>query len=86
MKKVLLFHFEGCPYCRAAEGWLREVKAENPDLAAVDIEAIDERKHPDIADRYQYWYVPTFYVDGAKVHEGACSKAIVEKVLRSALE
>ena len=33
-----------------------------------------------------YYYVPTFYVGGVKAHEGAASKDIVEKVLRSALE
>lgn len=85
MKKVLMFRFEGCPYCRAAEDWIQEVTRECPELSAVEIERVDEKKHPDIADQYDYWYVPTFYMDGKKVHEGACSKAIVERVLRGAL-
>ena len=85
MKKVMLFHFAGCPYCRAAEGWIQELTASNPELASIQIERIDERLNPKLADQYDYWYVPTFYVDGVKVHEGACSKAIVEEVLRSAL-
>jgi len=85
VKKVILFHFVGCPYCRAAENYLRELTAENPAYAAVEVERIDERKHPDIANRYDYWYVPTFYVDGQKAHEGACSKKDVEAVLCAAL-
>ena len=85
MKKVMLFHFVGCPYCRAAENYLSELTDAYPELAAVEVERIDERKHPEIADQYDYWYVPTFYVDGQKAHEGACSKADVEAVLRSAL-
>lgn len=86
MKKVTLFHFQSCPYCRAARNWLDELAHENPDLAKVEVERIDENLCPDIACQYDYWYVPTFYVDGVKVHEGACSKEVVEQVLRSALE
>lgn len=85
MKKVQLFHFVGCPYCRAAMNYLQELTTEYPELAAVELEKIDEHVYPEIADKYDYWYVPTFYVDGKKVHEGACSKKIVEAVLRSAL-
>ena len=39
-----------------------------------------------IMDGNSYYYVPTFYVGGVKAHEGAASKDIVERVLRSALE
>lgn len=62
-----------------------EVKQEYPELQAVQVEMIEERKNPEISDSYDYWYVPTFYVDGKKVHEGMASKEIVENVLRSAL-
>ncbi len=62
-----------------------EVKQEHPELQAVQVEMIEERKNPEISDSYDYWYVPTFFVDGKKVHEGAASKEIVENVLRSAL-
>ena len=85
MKKVQLFHMPGCPYCRAAENWIRDVQAEHPELRAVEIERIDEIRNRALADRYDYWYVPTFYVDGHKEHEGACSREIVERVLRLAL-
>ncbi len=86
MKRVQLFHFVGCPYCAAAERWVSEVLKEHPELAGLSIERIDEHVHPEIADRYDYWFVPTFYVEGKKVHEGACTKKIVERVLLSALE
>ena len=86
MKKVILFHFQSCPYCRAARNWLDELAREDPALACVEVERIDENLCPDIARRYDYWYVPTFYVDGVKVHEGACDKRTVERVLRSALQ
>jgi len=85
MKKILMFHFASCPYCRAAMNYLQELTEENPEFATVEIEKIDEKIHPEIADKYDYWYVPTFYVDGQKVHEGACTKKIVENVLRASL-
>ena len=39
-----------------------------------------------LADTFDYYYVPTFYVDGVKVHEGGVYPEEVEKILRSALE
>ena len=86
MKKVLMFHFAGCPYCRAAENNIEALMREYPELQAVEIEKIDEHRHPEIADTYDYWYVPTFYVDGHKAHEGAIDRPTVESILRSALE
>ena len=85
MKKVILFYFPACPYCRAAINWLESLQAENPELAAVTVERIDEQIHPEISSQYDYWYVPTFYVDGVKAHEGPATRAIVEQVHRRAL-
>ena len=86
MKKVLLFHFESCPFCRYARRWIAQVQEENPALRAVEIEMIDEQLHPALARQYDYWFVPTFYVDGNKVHEGVCTKEKVKRILESAAE
>ena len=56
------------------------------ELAAVGIELIEESEQPAVADAFDYYYVPTFYVDGVKVHEGGIYPEEVEKILRSALE
>ena len=85
MKQVELIHFESCPYCKQARRWLQEVTAQHPELAAVHVEQIDEKLQPERVKGRKYWYVPTFYVDGKKVHEGVASRQIVEDVLRSAL-
>ena len=42
---------------------------------------IEETQHPDIADQYDYYYVPTFYVDGVKVHEAGIFKNEMEALL-----
>lgn len=85
MKEVILFHFVGCPFCRAAENWLSVLQREHPELAAVPVRRVNENIERALAEQYDYWYVPTFYVDGVKAHEGACTKKTVERVLRSAL-
>ncbi len=85
MKHVKLFHFEACPYCREARAWLKELQQEQPELAQVSVEMIDEKLEPEKIKGYSYWYVPTFFVDDVKAHEGVASKEIVERVLRSAL-
>lgn len=46
---------------------------------------INEKEYPEIADTYDYYYVPTFYLDGKKVHEGACSKQIVLDIMTRAI-
>lgn len=79
-----MFKMEGCPYCAKAFRLVRQIQKQQPELRGVDIEVIDENQRPDIADRYDYWYVPTFYVDGQKLLEGDPSAEQVEHVLRAA--
>ncbi len=86
MKKILYFHQRFCPFCVAANRYLADLIAENPVYGKIEIEKIDENKEWDRANRYDYWYVPTFYVDGKKLHEGALSKGKLREVLDAALE
>ena len=86
MKRVKLFYLKNCPFCKKALRYIEELKAEHAELAAVEIEMIEESEEPGVADTFDYYYVPTFYVDGVKVHEGGIYPDEVEKVLRSALE
>ena len=66
MKPVKLFYQERCPFCKKALRYIEELKAEYPEFQPIEIEMIEETQHPDIADQYDYYYVPTFYVDGVK--------------------
>lgn len=85
MKKVLMFHLSTCPYCHAALAWIKELKEEHPELQKVDIQMIEELEQPEIAEQYDYYYVPTLYVDGVKVHEGAATKEKMHEALKKAL-
>lgn len=86
MKSVKLFYLKNCPFCKKALRYIEELKAEHAELAAVEIEMIEEAERPDVADKFDYYYVPTFYVDGVKEHEGGIYPEEVERILRKALE
>ena len=66
MKPVKLFYLKNCPFCKKALRYIEEAKAAHPELAEVEIEMIEESEQPGVADGFDYYYVPTFYVDGEK--------------------
>lgn len=86
MKPVKLFYLKNCPFCKKALRYIEEAKSEHPELRDIEIEMIEESEYPDIADKYDYYYVPTFYVGGVKVHEGGCYPDEVVEILRKALD
>ena len=86
MKKVMMFMMPSCPYCKNARRWMDEVFYEHPEYKAVELEIIDEIKESKFADRYDYYFVPTYYVGGVKVHEGVPQKDTILRVFQSAYE
>ena len=86
MKDIKMFMFETCPHCRKAREFMAEILAAHPEYKEIPFEMVDEKKHPEIADKYDYYYVPTFFVGGEKVHEGVPTKEAVEAVFKKASE
>lgn len=86
MRKITLFYLKNCPFCKRALQYIAQKREEHPELRAVEIEMIEESEQPEVADAFDYYYVPTFYVGGEKVHEGGIYADEVEAVLRRALE
>lgn len=84
MKKILMFTMEGCPHCRNARQYMEELFQSNPEYRELDIEIIDEVKHPEIAEKYDYYFVPTYYLDGEKFHEGVPSREMVADLFKKA--
>ncbi len=80
-----MFYFPSCPYCQKALRFADELRREDAAYAALEIEMIDEQREPAVADRYDYYYVPTYYVGGCKLHEGAAEKEDVRAVFDAAL-
>ncbi|MDD2495996.1 MAG: thioredoxin family protein [Tissierellia bacterium] len=85
MKKVTMFYLENCPHCKKALKILEELKSKNSLYANVQIEKIEESKNVRIAEAHDYYYVPTFYVDGVKLHEGVPTLEKIESVLKAAI-
>lgn len=85
MKQIKYFHLSNCPYCRQANRWMEELISENPAYGALSIEKINDSKQRAIASQYDYYYVPTFFIEDKKLHEGVASKEIIKMVFDVAL-
>ena len=86
MKEVKMFMFKSCPHCKKAILLMEEICREHPEHKAVKIEKIDEKKQANYAAKFDYFYVPTFYVGGVKMHEGTPTKEALEKVYADAMK
>lgn len=75
MKKITLFYLSDCPYCRNAKRALEELKKENPAYGKITIDWIEESEQPELAEKYDYYYVPTMYVEGRKLYEAKPSES-----------
>ncbi len=85
MKSVKVFYLKDCPFCRKAFRYIDELQRRYPELADVTIERIEESEQQEFANRYDYYYVPTFYIGEQKMHEGGIFPDEVEQILRQAV-
>ncbi len=85
MKQITLFYLQNCPHCQQAFAHLAELK-QQPEYRDIEITQIEESEEAELAEQYDYFYVPTFYIGAEKVHEGHVEKEDVERVLRLALQ
>lgn len=84
MKDITMFYLETCPYCKRARAYMDELKGENPQYADIPIKMVEERQEKALADSYDYFYVPCYYVNGEKVAEGSIDKDGVKAVFDQA--
>jgi len=80
---IKMFYLKSCPYCKQAFKFLDELKDEFPN---VEMTLIEETEQPEIANAHDYYYVPTFYINDKKVHEGATSREIIRDILKTNCE
>ncbi len=85
MKQVTLFIKANCPHCKRALAWQEELFSESPEFKNIEIKLIDEDKQSSFANSFDYFYVPTYYIEGEKVHEGIASKQKIQSVFEKAL-
>lgn len=80
-----MFYQRRCPFCKKAFAYMDELLQQEP-YKGLQIEKIEETEQPELADQYDYYYVPTFYIDGEKVHEGGIFRDEVKALFDKALE
>ena len=78
MKKITLFYLTGCPYCENAKRALKELVVENPAYGDVEINWIEERQNAELAEQYDYYYVPTIYDGQVKLYEASPSESYAD--------
>ena len=86
MKSVLMFIIEGCPYCKKALRYMEEIMEETPKYKEIPVRIVDENLYPEFAEEDDYYYVPTYFVEDEKVHEGAAEKDDIRRVFEKAEE
>lgn len=85
MKHVKIMYLKSCPYCKQAFAMVDELKQLHKEYQDIEIETIEENDEPEKTKGLDYWYVPTYFVEGEKLLEGIPTKAKIEAVLKAAL-
>ena len=85
MRELTMFYLESCPYCKRARSYMEELRADNQSYARIPIKIIEERQEKALADSFDYYYVPCYYIGDRKIAEGAMDRAGVKAVLDEAL-
>jgi len=83
--KLTLFILRDCPFCKKALKYIDELKEEYPEFKSIELDIIDEQEQKKLADSYDYYYVPTFYLGEKKLHEGGIYKNEVKDIFKSLL-
>ena len=69
MRKVTFFLMDACPYCRQALKAIEELKSENELFQSVEFDQIEITRSPEKTGGYDFHYVPTMFIGGAKLYE-----------------
>ena len=77
---LTLFYLKNCPYCKKA---IKYIEKHNKTYH-VEINMIEESEQDELANQYDYYYVPCFYKGNEKLHEGAISEKEVLEILKNA--
>ena len=75
---IKLFYLTHCPYCKNAFKAIEELKSEDPRYIDVRMETVEESERPDIAEKYDYYYVPTMFLNGQKLYEAHSGESFDE--------
>ena len=92
MKELTMFYLDDCGYCNKAQRALEELFLENSTYASIPLKKVEESREPELADSYDYYAVPSFFLGEKKLFEAHIGmnyesiKAVVRDCLNAALE
>ncbi len=86
MKPITMMILPTCPHCIRALDHIEQLKKDHPEYNEIEMTIIDESVEPERAKTYDYWYVPTFFVDGKKIHEGVIDPNLIDDVFSIAAQ
>lgn len=86
MQELLYFKLKHCPYCKRADAMLAQLRLEDERYAQVPITIVDEGQEPELADAYDYYYVPAFFLGKRRLFSGVPTLKDVQSVLEEALK
>ena len=69
MEKLQIFYLKHCPYCKNAIKALEELQKENPNYKSINIEWIEENENSELANKYDYYRVPSIFLGNKKLYE-----------------
>ena len=88
MKELTEFYRNDCGYCDRAARALDELFLENPAYAAIPLRRIEETREPELADSYDYYAVPSFFIGREKLFEAriGMSYETIKAAVRACLD
>ena len=86
MKEITYFYLKNCPFCRQADQMIQELVAQETKFSAVPINKIEEREQADLANQYDYYFVPCLYIGKTKMMEGVPTLEKIREVFLAALD
>lgn len=86
MARVKYFYQENCPYCHEADALIRDLCSHYADYQKILIQKIEQKSEDDKPENHHHHKVPAFYVGEQKIHEGAVTREICEKILKNAVK
>ena len=78
MKRIEIYHLNGCPYCANARRAIAELTEEDPAYGGIELVWIEEREHPELAEKRDYFRVPTLFCGEEKLYEADPSQGFAE--------
>lgn len=75
-EKIQVFILKNCPHCLKFKELISHY-----DLSEFEIEYIDERENEELANSFDYYYVPSVFYKNKKIHEGIIDENKMQEIL-----